>query len=117
MFSYAASFQICSSFAVMRSDFVDCIVGLRTAQVRLQDRSRPFLEPDGGLGWPVLLMYPESMQQDSIQRFSEHDTFDEHLDMVSCCNSAQIVVHRQQQPLGCSRQLRGPDYCNRALMH
>lgn len=55
---------------------------LTRPQVRLEDRSRPLLEPDGSLSWPVLLMYPESMQQDAIQKFAEGDTFDEHLDMM-----------------------------------
>ena len=46
-------------------------------------RSRPELDPDSGLlNWPVMVMYPESAQQDAIEAFCEEDTIADHLDMV-----------------------------------
>ena len=36
----------------------------------------------GLLHWPVLIMYPESSQQDAIEAFCEEDTIAAHLDVV-----------------------------------
>ncbi|EFJ45969.1 hypothetical protein VOLCADRAFT_105761 [Volvox carteri f. nagariensis] len=51
-------------------------------QVSLGSRTKATLNPDGSLTWPVLLMYPESGQQDVVEAFGEEDTFDEHLDLM-----------------------------------
>ncbi|PNH04314.1 Tetratricopeptide repeat protein 4 [Tetrabaena socialis] len=51
-------------------------------QISLGELNKPLLQADGSLVWPVLLMYPESGQQDIVQAFGEEDTFDEHLDMM-----------------------------------
>ena len=32
--------------------------------------------------WPVMVMYPENMQQDAIEDFCERDTFTSHLDVM-----------------------------------
>ncbi|KXZ56097.1 hypothetical protein GPECTOR_2g979 [Gonium pectorale] len=55
---------------------------LTRPQVSLGSRTKPSLLPDGSLSWPVLLMYPESGQQDVVEAFGEEDTFAEHLDMM-----------------------------------
>ncbi|GLC40844.1 hypothetical protein PLESTB_000016500 [Pleodorina starrii] len=55
---------------------------LTRPQVSLGSRTKPALNPDGSLTWPVLLMYPESGQQDVVEAFGEEDTFNEHLDMM-----------------------------------
>ncbi|GIM08199.1 hypothetical protein Vretimale_12284 [Volvox reticuliferus] len=55
---------------------------LTRPQVSLGSHTKPTLNPDGCLTWPVLLMYPESGQQDVVEAFGEEDTFHEHLDMM-----------------------------------
>ncbi len=47
-------------------------------------RSRPAVDKDGLLLWPVLVMYPESKQQDAIEAFCEEDTFEAHMEAVRC---------------------------------
>jgi hypothetical protein len=49
-------------------------------QVKLESGSTPSLEVDGSVTWPLMIMYPENMQQDAVQAFGEADTFDAHLD-------------------------------------
>ena len=45
--------------------------------------SCPVLDASSGLlHWPVLIMYPESSQQDAIEAFCEEDTIAAHLDVV-----------------------------------
>jgi hypothetical protein len=46
-------------------------------------RSRPFLDDFGLIHWPVLIMYPQNMQQDVIEDFSEDTVFADHLDVAS----------------------------------
>ncbi|GAX82003.1 hypothetical protein CEUSTIGMA_g9431.t1 [Chlamydomonas eustigma] len=49
-------------------------------QVRLEDRYHPTLDEAGHLQWPVMIMYPEAMQQDSIECFHEEDTVAAQMD-------------------------------------
>lgn len=45
---------------------------------------KPYVDAaDGSVHWPVLLMYPETGQQDVIQDWHEDDPVDAHLDVVS----------------------------------
>lgn len=45
---------------------------------------KPYVDAaDGSVHWPVLLLYPETGQQDVIQDWHEDDTVEAHLDMVS----------------------------------
>ena len=56
-------------------------------------RSRPELDPDSGLlNWPVMVMYPESAQQDAIEAFCEEDTIADHLDMVRFSVSNEFEI-------------------------
>jgi len=43
---------------------------------------KPTIDGEGLLHWPVLFVYPESMQQDIIQDVCESDILTEHLDIV-----------------------------------
>jgi hypothetical protein len=54
--------------------------------VRLGTR-RPRLdaEGDGALHWPVLLLFPETGQQDVIEDWHEEDLVADHLDVVRGC--------------------------------
>ncbi|KAG2430020.1 hypothetical protein HYH02_013848 [Chlamydomonas schloesseri] len=52
-------------------------------QVTAGNRSKPSLGEDGrSLVWPVLLLYPESGQQDVVEAWAEDDAFNDHLDMM-----------------------------------
>mgnify|MGYP001807491918 CR=1 FL=1 len=52
-------------------------------EVKLGAR-KPFIDgADGSVHWPVLLMYPETGQQDVIQDWHEDDPVEAHLDVVS----------------------------------
>lgn len=45
---------------------------------------KPRIDPaDGSLHWPVLLLYPETGQQDVIEDWHEGDAVADHLDVVS----------------------------------
>lgn len=44
---------------------------------------RPYLDEEGFIHWPVLLTYPETLQQDVVEDWHEEDTLAEHLDVVS----------------------------------
>lgn len=48
---------------------------------------KPYVDAaDGSIHWPVLLMYPETGQQDVIEDWHEDDPVAAHLDVVSeCC--------------------------------
>ncbi|GLI68177.1 hypothetical protein VaNZ11_012517, partial [Volvox africanus] len=63
---------------------------LTRPQVALGSRTKPTLNPDGSLTWPVLLMYPESGQQDMVEAFGEEDTFNEHLDIMFGPDAPQL---------------------------
>lgn len=43
---------------------------------------RPYVDAEGSIHWPVLLMYPETGQQDVIEDWHEDDTVADHLDVV-----------------------------------
>ena len=43
---------------------------------------KPYLDAEGCIHWPVLLMYPETMQQDVVEDWHEGDTLADHLDVV-----------------------------------
>lgn len=51
-------------------------------------RIRPHLDQDRLLHWPVVIIYPENMQQDAIEDFCETQTVAAHLDVVSCSSFA-----------------------------
>lgn len=44
---------------------------------------RPYVDSQGAMHWPVLLMYPETGQQDVIEDWHEEDLVADHLDVVS----------------------------------
>jgi hypothetical protein len=45
---------------------------------------KPYVDGvDGAVHWPVLLMYPETGQQDVIEDWHEDDPVEAHLDVVS----------------------------------
>lgn len=57
--------------------------GLRFTRPQFSaNEQHPYLDEDDVLHWPVLFMYPEVMQQDVVEDFSEDDTFDAHLDVM-----------------------------------
>ena len=51
-------------------------------QVRIESTSRPLLDEEGLMHWPVLIIYPENMQQDAIEDFCESESFADHLDVM-----------------------------------
>ena len=51
-------------------------------QVRIESSSRPSLDDEGLMHWPVLILYPVNMQQDAIEDFAETDSFSDHLDVM-----------------------------------
>ncbi len=40
------------------------------------------LDEDGSVVWPVLFIYPQSMQTDAIEAFHELHAFRDHLDVM-----------------------------------
>lgn len=46
---------------------------------------KPYVDADGLLHWPMLLMYPETMQKDVVEDVCEDHTLDDHLDVVRAC--------------------------------
>jgi hypothetical protein len=53
----------------------------RPPQVSVGAR-RPAVDAAGAVHWPVLLMYPETLQQDVVEDWMEDDTVADHLDVV-----------------------------------
>jgi hypothetical protein len=53
----------------------------RAAQVAVGSR-RPTVDADGAIHWPVLLVYPETMQQDVVEDWLDGDSVADHLDVV-----------------------------------
>lgn len=51
-------------------------------QVRIESSSRPLLDQQGFMHWPVLIIYPENMQQDAIEDFCESESFADHLEVM-----------------------------------
>jgi Cns1/TTC4 Wheel domain len=43
---------------------------------------KPYQDADGLIHWPVMFVYPEAMQNDCIEDFSEAHTFRDHLDVM-----------------------------------
>lgn len=43
---------------------------------------KPYLDDAGAVHWPVLLMFPETMQQDVVEDWHEDDLVADHLDVV-----------------------------------
>lgn len=43
----------------------------------------PYVDAEGHMHWPVLLMYPETGQQDIIEDWHEQQAVADHLDVVS----------------------------------
>lgn len=61
---------------------------LTSPQVRVGSR-RPYVSAqDGSVHWPVLLMYPETGQQDVIEDADEDDLIADHLDVVRAAAAA-----------------------------
>lgn len=53
---------------------------------------KPTVDGEGLLHWPVLFVYPESMQQDIIEDVCETDKLSEHLDIVfSISHSCHLI--------------------------
>jgi hypothetical protein len=46
------------------------------------DNRKPYVDEAGAVHWPMLLFYPEGMQQDVVEDACEEDTFAQHLDVV-----------------------------------
>lgn len=54
---------------------------------------KPYVDAaDGSVHWPVLLMYPETGQQDVIEDWHEEDTVDAHLDVVGVVLCSAVLV-------------------------
>lgn len=51
-------------------------------QVAVNNR-KPYLDEEGSVHWPVLLMYPETMGQDVVEDWHEDEPVAAHLDVVS----------------------------------
>eukprot|EP00878_Enallax_costatus_P030282 GHUV01032957.1.p1 GENE.GHUV01032957.1~~GHUV01032957.1.p1 ORF type:complete len:285 (+),score=43.68 GHUV01032957.1:425-1279(+) len=67
---------------------------LTTPQVQVGTK-RPYVDSDGCVHWPVLLMYPETGQQDVIEDWHEDDSVAEHIDVVgdmSCLRSWHFAL-------------------------
>ncbi|KAK9907556.1 hypothetical protein WJX75_005927 [Coccomyxa subellipsoidea] len=43
---------------------------------------KPYVDEDGVVHWPLLLLYPESMQMDAVEDASEQDTLADQLDIM-----------------------------------
>ncbi|KAF6259158.1 hypothetical protein COO60DRAFT_1622080 [Scenedesmus sp. NREL 46B-D3] len=43
---------------------------------------KPYVDSDGAMHWPVMLVFPETGQQDVIEDWHEHDLVAEHLDVM-----------------------------------
>ncbi|KAI8468871.1 MAG: hypothetical protein J3K34DRAFT_454284 [Monoraphidium minutum] len=54
---------------------------LTRPQVSVGSR-RPYADEDGAVHWPVLLMYPETMQQDVVEDWCDEDVVADHLDVM-----------------------------------
>jgi hypothetical protein len=44
---------------------------------------KPYVDKDGCMHWPVMLVFPETGQQDVIEDWHEEDLVADHLDVVS----------------------------------
>jgi hypothetical protein len=44
---------------------------------------KPYVDAEGAMHWPVMLVFPETGQQDVIEGWHEDDLVAEHLDVVS----------------------------------
>eukprot|EP00879_Flechtneria_rotunda_P026899 GHRR01028743.1.p1 GENE.GHRR01028743.1~~GHRR01028743.1.p1 ORF type:complete len:282 (+),score=86.70 GHRR01028743.1:112-957(+) len=68
--------------------------GYRVTLPQVQVGSKkPYIDQrDGSLHWPVLLMYPETGQQDIIEDMHEGDTLADHLDVVSALLAVSMTA-------------------------
>lgn len=66
---------------------------LTLPEVKLGGR-KPYVDTaDGSVHWPVLLLYPETGQQDVIEDWHEDDPVEAHLDVVSIsCGKSPVGV-------------------------
>lgn len=64
---------------------------LTTPQVSVGNK-QPYVDAEGCMHWPVLLMYPETGQQDVIEDWHEDDSIAEHLDVVRWPEHQPAVV-------------------------
>jgi hypothetical protein len=55
---------------------------LTLPEVHVGDK-KPYVDQEGCMHWPVMLVYPETGQQDVIQDWHEDDLVEDHLDVVS----------------------------------
>lgn len=55
------------------------------------DNRKPYVDEGGAVHWPMLLFYPEGMQQDVVEDACEEDTFAQHLDVVGHKGSAGLL--------------------------
>ena len=61
------------------------LAGYRMTQAQFKAGHRkPYIDAEGALHWPVLLVYAENMQQDVIEDFDVTADFAAHLDEVCC---------------------------------
>lgn len=65
----------------MPPDAVLCYLPVAPAQVSVGSR-RPYADASGAIHWPVLLLYPETMQQDVVEDWCDDDAVADHLDVV-----------------------------------
>lgn len=52
---------------------------------------RPSIDEDDVLHWPVMFVYPETMQQDLIQDVAEIHTLEDHLNEVGIVNATKVL--------------------------
>ena len=54
---------------------------LADASVCAGDR-KPVVDDEGLVHWPVMFVYPETMQTDAVEDFAEADSLQQHLDIM-----------------------------------
>jgi hypothetical protein len=65
---------------------------LSAPEVQLGVRKPALDAADGSLHWPVLLMYPETGQQDVVEDWHEDDAVCDHLDAVSRASARGALI-------------------------
>ena len=68
------------------------------ALARCAGARKPALDAEGHVQWPVLFIYPQSMETDAVEAFHELHAFADHLDVMfgpevrSCLSSLRNVM-------------------------
>ena len=53
-----------------------------TSHHALAGDRKPVVDEDGLVHWPVMFVYPETMQTDAVEDFVEADSLQQHLDVM-----------------------------------